>query len=104
MAMSDTYRFKVQPGLTKMLAVNITTQLQRIKNEYVSGAIGKNRAKELGEEALNTHYTRMIQINRDEFLRRFRTVKEPSAADMKPLEAARRQALRDWRRIINDVK
>lgn len=101
---SDTYRFRAQSGLLKMLSANITLQLQRVKNEYVAGTISKNRAKELGEEALNTHYTRMIQTTRDELRRRFRAIREPSDEDMKPLERTRRKALRDWRRIINDVQ
>ena len=104
MVMSNTYRVKNPPGLTKMLATKITTQLKMIKNEYVINIISKNRAKELGEEALNTHFNRIIQINRDDLRRRFRSIREPSKEEMKPLEATRRKALRDWRRIVNDVK
>lgn len=102
--MSDTYRFKTPPGLMKMLSINISTQLQRIKNQYVIGIIDKNRAKELGEEALNTHYNRMIQTTRDELRRRFRSIREPDEEDMKPLKKNLRDAKRSWRRLINDIK
>jgi hypothetical protein len=83
---------------------SIQSQLTRIKNSYVIGAISKNRAKELGEEALDTHYVRMISANKEELQRRFRTLRTPTDEQMKPLEKTLREVKRRWRRIINDVK
>ena len=101
--MSSTYQVKTPPILTELMAKRLAETLKRIKNQYVSRTLPKKRAVEEGVDAINNHYTRCIQVVRDDMRYRFRSIEEPTKQQMKPLEQMRRDAVKEWRAIMNDV-